>query len=154
MAATRSSRSLVKMTRSISASIAGFLMPIRLREPGWSAACEPQKPRCSLPGDSDWPQDATMMSKSHCRSRFSYCAVSTTRTRHGDAKAFERRLVEQHEALGRRVLDQKFDGKRLAGLGVDQLGVLDLVAGLAKQPRAPRADCRALACGLPPTGLL
>ena len=73
-------RGLGKITRSISASTAGFLMPIRLREPGWSAACELQKPRCSLPGDNNSPQDAMMMSKSHCRSRFSYCALSTVRT--------------------------------------------------------------------------
>ena len=42
MAATSSERFLAKITRSISASIAGSLMPMRLREPGWSAAAEPQ----------------------------------------------------------------------------------------------------------------
>ena len=41
-AAISSSRSLAKMMRSISLSIAGFLMPTILREPALSAACEPQ----------------------------------------------------------------------------------------------------------------
>ena len=49
VAATRSERLFAKITWSIIVSTAGFLIPIRLSEPGWSAACEPQKPRCSLP---------------------------------------------------------------------------------------------------------
>ena len=54
-------------------------MPMVLREPGWSAAGEPQNSRCSLPGDSDWPHESMIMSKSKLRMRFSYCASSTTR---------------------------------------------------------------------------
>ena len=45
-----------------------------------SAACELQNSRCSLPGESDWPQDDTTISKSQLRSRFSYCAGSMVRT--------------------------------------------------------------------------
>ena len=45
-----------------------------------SAACEPQNSRCSLPGDSDCPQDDTTISKSQLRSRFSYCVGSMVRT--------------------------------------------------------------------------
>ena len=53
VAATRSARSVANTILSISLSIAGFLMPAVLREPFLSAAAEPQKSRCSLPGDSD-----------------------------------------------------------------------------------------------------
>ncbi len=48
----------------------GSLMPIRLREPGLSAAFEPQYSRCSLPGESDSPQFVVVMSKSKLRIRF------------------------------------------------------------------------------------
>ena len=79
MAATSSARLLAKITRSISASTAGFLMPTTFSDPFWSAAAEPQKPRCSLPGDSDSPQLWMMMSKSRLRIRSSYCGSSTAR---------------------------------------------------------------------------
>ncbi len=68
------SRSGAKITFSIRASMAGSLMPIRLREPGVSAALEPQYSRCSLPGESDSPQPVVVMSKSKLRMRFWYCA--------------------------------------------------------------------------------
>ena len=48
----------------------GILDAAVLREPGMSAACEPQNSRCSLPGDSDCPQRSSTMSKSKLRSRF------------------------------------------------------------------------------------
>jgi hypothetical protein len=47
VAATSSARLRANTMRSIRASIAPFLMPIRLREPGASAAGVPQNPRCS-----------------------------------------------------------------------------------------------------------
>ena len=54
---------------------------------------------------------------------------------HGDghAEALERGLVEQHDALESRLLHQKLDGETLVGLGVDQLGVAHLVAGVVQQ---------------------
>ncbi len=55
-------------------------MPSVLRLPLLSAAFEPQKSRCSLPGDSDWPKPSTIMSKSNSSSRRLNCAVSTVRT--------------------------------------------------------------------------
>ncbi len=45
-----------------------------------SAACVPQKFRCSLPGERDSPHDATIMSKSKLSSLFWYCDVSTVLT--------------------------------------------------------------------------
>jgi hypothetical protein len=80
VAATSSERVLAKITRSISASTAGFLMPATLREPGRSAASDPQNPRCSLPGDNDWGHEEIITSKSNDRTRFSCCAWSTVRT--------------------------------------------------------------------------
>ena len=64
----------------MSASTPGSEMPARFCEPGRFAAAEPQYSRCSLPGDSDWPQLFTSASKSKLRRRFSYCASSTERT--------------------------------------------------------------------------
>ena len=52
---------------------------------------------------------------------------------HGHAEALQRGPEEQHETLGGRVLGQELDAVRLAGFGVDQLGVLDFVTGIAKQ---------------------
>src|SRR6266436_3684594 len=55
-------------------------MPIMLREPAMSAACDPQNSRCSFPGDKDSGHDETTTSKSQLRSRFSYWVGSMVRT--------------------------------------------------------------------------
>ena len=55
------------------------------------------------------------------------------RDRH--AEPFERWLVEQEDALEARPRREKFDGKGLAGLDVDELLVLDFVARLFEQPQ-------------------
>ena len=131
----------------------GFLMPMVLREPGWSAACEPQNSRCSLPGDSDCPQRSVMISKSKLRSRFWYCASSTMRIDDGDADALQRRLVEQRDPLGRRILHQDFDGDRLAGWHRPACAR----APRSRLPSAAAVASRRLArtaSGLPPTGLV
>ena len=60
--------------------MAASLMPMTLRLPLVSADLEPQKSRCSLPGDSDWPKPVTIMSKSNSSSRRLNCAVSMVRT--------------------------------------------------------------------------
>ena len=52
---------------------------------------------------------------------------------HRHADAFERGLVEQHEALGRRIVDQELDAESLAGLCIDQFRIAYLVAGVAEQ---------------------
>ena len=109
-------------------------MPIMLGEPDWSAACEPQYPRCSLPGESDSPQVWVMMSKSQLRSRFSYCASSTVRTVTPMPRRSSEGLIEQEDALEARILGEEFDRQRLAGLGVDELLVAHLVAGFLEQP--------------------
>ena len=58
-----------------------------------------------------------MMSKSQLRSRFSYCASSTVRTRDVDAEPLERGLVEQDDALAARVARSGISTRqRLAGL--------------------------------------
>ena len=69
--------------------------------------------------------------------------------RHGDAEPFERGLVEQEDALEDRSIGEELDRERLAGLGVDELLVAHLVAGLLEQPHRlaqivahRRADCR------------
>jgi hypothetical protein len=54
---------------------------------------------------------------------------------HRHADALQRGLVEQHVTLGGRVLGQELDAERLAGLDVDQLGIFDLVASLAKSAK-------------------
>ena len=69
------------MTNSINSSITGSLMPMMLRLPLKSAARLDQVLRCSLPGDSDWPNEPTIMSKSKSLTRFSYWAGSTRRAR-------------------------------------------------------------------------
>ena len=59
----------------------GVLMPMVLRLPGVSAALEPQKSRCSLPGDSDWPKPVDDHVEVELVGRAAwYCAVSTVRT--------------------------------------------------------------------------
>ena len=69
------------MTPSMRASITGFSMPMTLRLPGTSAVAEDHQSRCSLPGDSDWGNDCTDMSKSNPSILFWYWAVSTVLTR-------------------------------------------------------------------------
>jgi hypothetical protein len=54
-------------------------MPMVLRLPGLSAAADPQKSRCSFPGEFDCAKLSTMMSKSRLSSRCLYCESSTTR---------------------------------------------------------------------------
>ena len=117
-------------------------MPTRLREPGWSAACELQKPRCSLPGDSDWPQRADdhvvvplpqpvlvlrVVDDAHASSGCRAVPATACRT--------------ARSARTSGSVDQQLDGERLAGLGVDQLAG----RGPRSRPRAaaasPRADC-------------
>ena len=55
--------------------------------------------------------------------------------RRSDADPLQRRLEEQRDALGRRILPQDFDGDRLAG-GIDELFIAHLVACFLQQPRA------------------
>ncbi len=55
--------------------------------------------------------------------------------RDADAEPFQRRLVEQHHPLHRRIVDQQFDRQLLLGLHIDHLGVFDRVTGLAQKPQ-------------------
>src|SRR4029079_8587879 len=52
---------------------------------------------------------------------------------HVHAETFKRRFGEQDEPLGGRIIHEKFESKRLAALGIDKLGVANLVSGLTKQ---------------------
>ena len=52
-----------------------------------------------------------------------------------DAEPLQRRLVEQHEALGVRIGGQELDRERLAGLRIHELLIADLIASLFQKPR-------------------
>ncbi len=108
-------------------------MPSVLREPGGPRLAEPQKSRCSLPGESDWPQSSV----DHVEIEVAH-AVLVLRGVHdaqadADPEPLQRGLVEQHVALGGGVVGEELDGERLA-LGVDALAALDLPAGFLQQP--------------------
>ena len=129
-----SARSGDWISSSISASMTGLLMPRRLWLPCWSAACEPQYSRCSLPGDSDSPNThdrhvvvervhplLVLRGVDRCArravmpSRFRFCGKG------------------QHDALELRVVEQDLEVEGLAGLVVDELLVLEAPAGLLQQ---------------------
>jgi len=55
--------------------------------------------------------------------------------RHADTEPVERGLVEQKDALKTRIFGEEFDRVGLAGLGVDELLVADLVAGGFEKPQ-------------------
>ena len=116
-----------------------------------SAASEPQKSRCSLPGDSDSGHsrdDDVEIPVAQSGSRIGH--RRRVRTVDGDAEPLERRLVEQDRrarSSDRRSRNSTLE--RLAGLDVDQLLVAHLVARLAQQPQSPRADWRAPLSGVP-----
>ena len=64
VATIKSFLSFAEITLSISLSIAIFFMPIIFLDPLVSAASDPQKSLCSLPGDNDWRKVDTTISKS------------------------------------------------------------------------------------------
>jgi hypothetical protein len=51
-----------------------------------------------------------------------------------DPKSVERRLVKQKDTLKAWIVGEELDGKRRAGFAVDQLLILDFVAGFLEQP--------------------
>ena len=54
----------------MSLSIAGSLTPIRFMLPSLPAASEPQKSRCSFPGESDWANVLTTTQYTNHHDRF------------------------------------------------------------------------------------
>ena len=96
----------------------------QLREPGASAAFEPQKSRCSLPGDYDCASTLVTMSKSKLRTRLTYwlgrrCAASRRCRSCADSRY---RGWTTSSSVGS--LPRNLDLELLAGLGVDHLAAL------------------------------
>ena len=107
-------------------------MPARLREPSRLAACEPQKSRCSLPGERDCPHMPGHDIEIERTGSVDVLNIVDDPHRRHDAEAIEGRLVGKKDALVVRAVAEKFDGQRLA-LGVDAPTVLQFPSGLAKQ---------------------
>ena len=71
---------------------------------GLSAACEPQKPRCSLPGDSDSPHEADDDVEVPLPQPVLVLRGIDGAHGHRHAEPLQRRLVEQHDALEGRLV--------------------------------------------------